>query len=250
MTSYALEELSWPEVGRILARDARLLVPVGALEQHGPHLPLGTNTFIAQKVAEAVSQKLGILRAPPFSYGVTVGGGPWAGTAGLRRKTFHRALNDLFARWEDHGVQEFLVVTAHRYEPHVEAILLALTARSVTTVFDLHQMDITRLVECDPTVEHAGELETSLMLHLAPHLVRPGEITDVAPQTKTLRRYIRGRVPTPPQGTRGAVGSGTLATASKGKAVFEHWVEILCATLAGFGDPGPSEAGTGSRVGP
>lgn len=239
MTSYALDELSWPEVGRILARDARLLVPVGALEQHGPHLPLGTNTFIAQKVAEAVSQKLGILRAPPFSYGVTVGGGPWAGTAGLRRKTFHRALNDLFARWEDHGVQEFLVVTAHRYEPHVEAILLSLTARSVTTVFDLHQMDITGLVECDPTVEHAGELETSLMLHLAPHLVRSDEITDVAPQTKTLRRYIRGRVPTPPQGTRGAVGSGTLATASKGKAVFERWVETLCATLSPNGDPGP-----------
>ncbi|HSG10040.1 MAG TPA: creatininase family protein [Longimicrobiales bacterium] len=250
MTSYALDELSWPEVGRILARDARLLVPVGALEQHGPHLPLGTNTFISRRVTEAVSQKLRILRAPPFSYGVTVGGGPWAGTAGLRRKTFHRALNDLFARWEDHGVQEFLVVTAHRYEPHVEAILLALTARSVTTVFDLHQMDINLLLERDPTVEHAGELETSLMLHLAPHLVRSGEITDVPPQTKTLRRYIRGRVPTPPQGTRGAVGSGTLATASKGEAVFQHWVETLCATLARTGDPGPSEAGAGRKVVP
>ena len=222
----------------MLARDPRLLVPVGALEQHGPHLPLGTNTFIARRVVESVSQKLGILRAPPFSYGVTVGGGPWAGTAGLRRKTFHRALNELLARWEDHGVKEFLVVTAHRFEPHVEAILLSLTARSTTTVFDLHQMDVSALVERDPTVEHAGELETSLMLHLAPHLVRPDEIIDVPPQTKTLRRYIRGRVPTPPQGTRGAVGSGTLATASKGRAVFEHWVATLCQTVSTPEKPG------------
>lgn len=239
MTSYALDELSWPEVGRILARDPRLLVPVGALEQHGPHLPLGTNTFIAREVAASVSRKLGILRAPPFSYGVTLGGGPWAGTAGLRRKTFHRALNELLARWEDHGVQEFLLVTAHRYEPHMEAILLSLTARSVTTVFDLHQMNVTDLVERDPAVEHAGELETSLMLFLAPHLVRPDEITDVVPQRRTLRRYTRGRMPTPPPGSRGALGTGTLASAGKGKAVFEHWVETLCAVLSPGRDPGP-----------
>jgi len=239
VTSYALDELSWPEVGRILARDPRLFVPVGALQQHGPHLPLGTNTFIAREVAAAVSQKLGILRAPPFSYGVPTGGGPWAGTAGLRRKTFHRALNELLARWEDHGVQEFLVVTAHRYEPHVEAILLSLTARSLTTVFDLHQMDVTRLVERDPAMEHAGELETSLMLHLAPHLVRSDEITDVVPDEGTLRRYTRGRVPTPPQGSRGAVGSGSLASAEKGRAVFRYWVDTLCSNLSRDGDPGP-----------
>lgn len=239
MTSYALDELSWPEVGRILARDPRLLLPVGALEQHGPHLPLGTNTFIARNVTASVSQKLGILRAPPFSYGVTVGGGPWAGAAGLRRKTFHRALNELLARWEDHGVQEFIVVTAHRHEPHVEAILLSLTARSVTTVFDLHQMDVTDLVEGDPGAEHAGELETSLMLHLAPHLVRQAEVSDVIPRTRTLRRYIGGRVPTPPQGSRGAVGNATLASAEKGRAIFERWVDRLGAALSRSGDPGP-----------
>lgn len=239
MTSYALDELSWPEVGRILARDPRLLWPVGALEQHGPHLPLGTNTFIAREVVESVSQRLGILRAPPFSYGVTHGGGPWAGTAGLRRKTFHRALNELLARWEDHGVQEFLVVTAHRFEPHVEAILLSLTARSVTTVFDLHQVDVTELVEADPATEHAGELETSLMLHLAPHLVRSDEITDIVPVKRTLRRYIGGPVPTPPSGSRGAVGAGSLASAAKGKSVFDHWVETLCLALSPARESGP-----------
>jgi creatinine amidohydrolase len=240
-----LDELSWPEVGRFLARDPRLLVPVGALEQHGPHLPLGTNTFIAAQVVAALSQRLGILRAPPFCYGVTMGGGPWAGTAGLRRKTFHRALNELLARWEDHGVREFLVVTAHRHEPHVEAILLSLTARSVTTVFDLHQMDVTELLERDPAAEHGGELETSLMLHLAPHLVRSDEIADVGPGTGTLRRYIGGRVPTPPRGSRGVVGGPSLATAHKGRSVFEFWIETLSLTLS----PGPRDGIAGSESG-
>ena len=90
--SYALDTLTWPEAGRLLARDSRLLFAVGALEQHGPHLPLGTNTFLAEAVTRRVSVALGILRAPTFSYGVVGSGrGHYAGTATLRRKTLHRA---------------------------------------------------------------------------------------------------------------------------------------------------------------
>jgi creatinine amidohydrolase len=204
---------------------------------------LGANTLIAERVADAVAEGTQILRAPAFSYGVTVGGGPWAGSAGLRRKTFHRALNELLARWEDHGVKDFLIITAHRYEPHVEALLLALTARSSTTVFDLHQIDVSDLLDSDPRGEHAGELETSLLLHLAPELVRPAEATDFHPDEKALRRYIRGRVPTPPQESRGVVGRPTHASAEKGAAVFGRWVDALVALLAATGTPnrGPSE---------
>lgn len=232
MTSYALDELPWPEVGRHLARDPRLLVPVGALEQHGPHLPLGTNTLIASRVAEAVAERADMLVAPPFSYGVTVGGGPWAGSAGLRRKTFHRALNELLARWEDHGVREFIIITAHRYEPHVEALLLSLTARSSTTVFDLHQIGVDDLVDGEAQREHAGELETSLLLHLAPQLVHADEARDFVPDGKTLRKYIRGRMPTPPHESLGIVGAPSAATAHKGEAVFQRWVSTLCQALS------------------
>lgn len=231
MTSYALDELTWPEVGRALARDPRLLLPVGALEQHGPHLPLGANLLVARRVAMAVSERTGVLRAPPLSYGVTLGGGPWAGCAGLRRKTFHRVLNELLSRWEDHGVREFVVITAHRYEPHVEALLLCVTARSTTTVFDLHQIDVTDLLEADPAGEHAGELETSLLLHLAPELVRAGEVGDFQLGERLLRRYIRGRVPTPPQESRGVVGLPTRATAVKGEAVFRRWVDAVVGAM-------------------
>ena len=204
---------------------------MGALEQHGPHLPLGANVLIAHRVVEAVSRVTGILHAPPFSYGVTGGGGPWAGSAGLRRKTFHRAVNELLARWEDHGVQDFFIVTAHRYEPHVEALLLSLTAKSSTTVFDLHQLDVSDLVEGNPRDEHAGELETSVLLHLHPEWVRAAETIDFAPEDKDRRKYTRGRLPTPPQESRGTLGRPALATAEKGAVVFQRWVAILSHTL-------------------
>jgi creatinine amidohydrolase len=140
-------------------------------------------------------------------------------------------LNELLDRWEDHGVREFVIITAHRYEPHVEALLLALTARATTKVFDLHQIDVTDLLEADPASEHGGELDTSLVLHLAPHLVRAAEVADFEPGDRLLRRYIRGRVPTPPKESRGVVGRPSLATAAKGRAVFDRWVSTLVATL-------------------
>ena len=91
--SWSLEHLPWPEVGRVLARDPRLILPVGALVQHGPHLPLGTNTFIAERVAEEASQSAGRPSSPPrFHYGVrSPGKESFAGSAGLERKTLHRS---------------------------------------------------------------------------------------------------------------------------------------------------------------
>ncbi len=146
------------------------------MDQHGPHLPLGANVLVADRVAQAVSQQLGILRAPTFSYGVSIGGGPFAGTTGLRRKTLHRAINELLAHWEDDGISEFVIITAHRYEPHLEALLMALTDASINSVYDLYQIDVRDVLESDPESEHGGELETSLVLHLAPELVHMDEV--------------------------------------------------------------------------
>ena len=222
--SYALDSLTWPEVGRILAADARLIFPVGALEQHGPHLPLGTNTFIAERLAGDLSQDLGILLAPTLPYGVTLHGrGRFAGTATLRRKTLHKAVNELLASWEDHGVSEIIVLTAYRYEPHLDALLMALTATSTTTVIDLYAIDVSDLLEGQAEAEHGGELETSLMLHLDPGRVRVDQIADFVPEERDARKYIRGRVPTPPSGSQGSVGRPSRATAEKGLRIYERY---------------------------
>ena len=240
--SYALDALTWPEAGRLLARDSRLLLAVGALEQHGPHLPLGTNTFLAEAVARAVSAELGILRAPSFAYGVVGSGrGQYAGTATLRRKTLHRSVNELLASWEDHGVSEVVVITAHRYEPHLDALLMALTSRSQTTVIDLYAVEVGDLLEAPPDLEHGGEMETSLMLHLAPERVRVDQVADYTPTSGDARRYIRQRLPTAPEGSRGALGRPTLATGEKERALFERWVEATVGLL----DRGPGRGASG-----
>lgn len=207
------------------------MIAVGALEQHGPHLPLGTNIHVAERVVEEVSTRLGILRAPAFSYGVKLARGPYAGTAGLRRKTLHRAINELLAHWEDDGTAEFVMITAHRYEPHLEALLMALTDRAVHSVYDLYQIDVSDLVTSDPEAEHGGELETSLMLHLSPELVRTDQVRDFSPGPSDLRKYTRGRIPAPPTESCGVVGRPTLATAEKGAAIFRRYVDALSAAL-------------------
>ncbi len=226
--SLTLHHMASAEIAEILQRDPRLLVPVGALDQHGPHLPLGANTVIAQRVADDLSRLLSILVAPPFPYGIVhPDGGAHAGTAGLRRKTFHRAVNELLASWDDHGVTELVVITAQRHEPHLEALLTALTPQASTTVVDLMTLDVADLLEGNPREERGGELETSLMLHLAADLVRTDRIVDFHPPQESLRRYLQGKVATPLPEFRGSVGYASRASAEKGKRVYERYLQIL-----------------------
>jgi len=230
--SWSLADLPWPEVGRTLARDPRLILPVGALVQHGPHLPLGSNTLITEAVAEAVSQRCEILLAPSFCYGVwNAGKESYAGSAGVRRKTLHRALNELLSRWEDHGIQEFLILTAYQHEPHLDALLMAMTSSATTTVVNLYTIDTKDLLDASPLSEHGGELETSLMLFLAPELVQDTEAVDIVADPRTYRRYAQGRVATPPPGSRGTLGFPSRASSEKGRAVFYRYVESLAEIL-------------------
>ena len=110
--------MSWPEVAEHLERDRRLIIPIGTCEQHGRHLPLGTDSLLAERLANDLSEEFGVLVAPTLAYGVNVDTEQaYAGTASLRRKTLHRALNDLLAAWEGHGFEEFILITAHFHDP-------------------------------------------------------------------------------------------------------------------------------------
>ena len=226
--SYELNHLSWPEVRLHLERDPRLILPVGALDHHGPHLPLGANTLIAERVARTLSSRLRIVVAPTFHYGLTKPDWtPYAGTSTLRRKTFHRAINELLTSWDDHGIAEVVVITAQRHEPHLESLLTALTSNSTTEVVDLMTIDVGDLVEGRPEHERGGELETSLLLHLAPGLVRMDEAVDYTDHPGPPGKYVQGRVSSPPADFKGVVGRPSLATAEKGRAVFERYIALL-----------------------
>lgn len=226
--AYGLDELSWIDVAAHLARDPRLIVPVGALEQHGPHLPLGCNVLIARCIALDLSREFRVLRAPTLHYGVNVQTErAYAGTASLDQKTLHRALNELLACWEDHGIMEFILITAHRHEPHLEALAMLSTDHARLRVIDVWDVDISDVLDAQAGPLHAGEAETSIMLFLYPELVRMDRARDLEVSPETFLRYMRGGLPTPPAGGAGTVGRATAADAAKGERIYRRLLSAI-----------------------
>lgn len=223
-----ITDLTWPEVAEHLDRDRRLIVPVGTCEQHGRHLPLGTDTVVAERLSRDLSAEFGVLVAPTVPYGVNVETErAYAGTASLRRKTLHRALNDLLAAWEEHGFEEFILITSHFHDPHLDAVTTVVTEHARVRIVDVHSVNISKFLDRQSEPEHAGEAETSVLLYLCPQLVREDAIEDYPLPAKQLRRYLRGRMPRPPAGCQGAIGYPSAATVEKGKKIYHHILEKI-----------------------
>jgi creatinine amidohydrolase len=223
-----LDEMSWVDVAAHIARDPRMIVPIGALEQHGAHLPLGTNVLIARRIAVDLSQEFNVLRAPTIYYGVNVKGAQaYAGTATLRQKTLHRSLNELLGAWERHGITEFIVITAHRHEPHLDALATLITRTARVRVVSIWDVDITDILETQPGPLHADEAETSLMLHLYPEVVKMDRAKDFELTASQFKRYMKGQLVVPPAGGSGVVGHPTAATAAKGSSIYKRMLHVV-----------------------
>jgi creatinine amidohydrolase len=217
-----LKVLSPAAVRAALARDSRLLVPVGTCEQHGPHLPLGCDTIIVERLADDLSAGFGILRAPTIHYGVnTATKRPYPGNASVRRKTLHRWMNDLLGSWEQGGVDAFIILTAHGHDPHQEALSTLLTRRARIFTVDVFSLDFTGYLDDPAGHTHGGELDTSLMLHIAPQLVRMDLAEDFVLTDRQVARYRRAARGSVPARSPGSVGRPTLATAEKGARLYK-----------------------------
>src|SRR5947199_1573917 len=126
-----VKELNPAQVTAILGNDPRLILPVGTCEQHGPHLPLGCDTIIVERLARDLSAEFGVLLAPTVEYGVNAETERrFAGNASVRKKTLHRMLNDLLDTWEATGIREFVLLTAHEHDPHLEALSTVITSEA------------------------------------------------------------------------------------------------------------------------
>jgi creatinine amidohydrolase len=227
------------EVAAACERDPRLIVPVGTCDQHGPHLPIGTATIIAERLADALSAKYRVLRAPAVEYGVNIASErKFPGNGSVRRKTLHRMLNDLIASWEATGFRELILLTAHDHDPHQEAIETAICIEARIRAVDVFAVDISDLLEGQREHMHGGEADTSLLLHLAPELVRMERAQDYMMSREALRRYRRGWLRVP-RGSPGSIGRPTLATAEKGEAIFARMLDRIAEKI--FLTPAPDE---------
>src|SRR2546429_3852719 len=213
-----LKPLVPDEVRAALDRDPRLLVPVGTCEQHGPHLPLGCDTILVERLADDLSAEFRVLRAPTVEYGVnTATKRPYPGNATVRRKTLHRWMNELLGSWEQAGVESFIILTAHGHDPHQEALSTLRTRQARIFTVDIFALDFAGHLEDAEGPMHGSELDTSLLLYLAPQVVRMDLAEDFVLPVRQRERYRRGaRRALPPAGP-GSLGRPSLASPEKGE---------------------------------
>jgi creatinine amidohydrolase len=228
----SLKRLTPHEVREHLVRDSRLIIPVGTTEQHGPHLPLGCDTLIVERLADDLSAEFRVLRAPTIEYGVnapTVTQFP--GSASIHGKTLHRMLNDLAGDWESGGVDEFIILTAHGSDPHQEALstLRTRTARVRTVNIFSVPLATRRSEQLAPV--HGGEFDTSLLLYIDRDLVQLERAEDFGPSKGTARRYHRGARGGIPHESPGSLGQPSRASVEKGEELYQLIYERIASRI-------------------
>lgn len=221
-----LKELQPDLVRRVLVADPRLIVPVGTLEQHGAHLPLGCDTLVVERLADDLSSEFGILRAPTIEYGVNAATSALPpGNASLRRKSLRRLMNDLLGDWEREGVKEFIILTMHGHAPHQEALGTVVTDHARVRVIDILTIDLSSLADGASGPIHGGEIDTSLVLFVAPQLVLMEQARDFILPATDLQRYRRGSAMY--LAANASLGAPSRASAEKGQRIYELILERI-----------------------
>lgn len=233
-----------------LADGAPLLIPVGATEQHGPHLPMGTDALLSTAMATGVAERIGGLVMPSFVYGYksqqrSGGGDHLTGSTSLDAATLIGVTHDVTASLLRQGARRLVLVNGHyeNYQFLYEGVDLALreldpTAAERTSVVILSYWDYVSQESIDHVypegfpgweIEHGGVLETSLMLHLHPELVA----MDRAPQHGPAepRRFDRLPVVASRTPESGCLSSPAGSSADHGRVLAEQVVADLAAEL-------------------
>lgn len=190
-----LGKLTWPEAARLFDVRAIAIVPIGATEPHGPHLPLDTDVTIAQAQARRAAELLGELgvRAfvlPPLAYGLTNYTEGFAGRVTLRPGTLWAMLEDIVNALEQQGIQQIVFVNAHLEPAHVQVL------RGVALDHPVRRTGLAHVVFADNTRRqlaaqlgeefqsgdcHAGRYESSIVLAADPDAVHEAERKKLAP---------------------------------------------------------------------
>lgn len=119
-------ELTEPEIEAQLTRNPLVILPSGSVEQHGPHLPTGTDTFAANGIAHAVAERMDGLVLPAMPFGVTPMHMPFAGTITLAPDTFMRVVTEICVSAARHGARRLLIVNWH--EGNIPSLAIAAEA--------------------------------------------------------------------------------------------------------------------------
>lgn len=229
-----IKEMTPTAIRDAAAADPRLIVPVGTCEQHGAHLPVGSDTIVVERLADDLSASLHVLRAPTIEFGVNDSMSRiMPGGASVRRKTLRRWINDLLGDWEKLELEEILILTMNGFAPHTEALGTVVARRAKIRVLDvLGGMDLGNLIEHPDDPVHGGELDTSLVMYIRPDLVNIGAAADYILPDSYLRRYRRGSAMVVPGALSGSVGRPSSASAEKGRRIYDFMLSQVLSLMA------------------
>ena len=217
------------------ARGAKCaLLPVGSFEQHGDYLPLITDTVVASAISRELSNAYPLLRLPPVTISCSHEHSAWHGTVSISSSTLHFIVNDIYSSIANSGLTSLVILNGHGGNYVLANIVQEGNAQGKRMALFPSGADWTEarqsagLVTSNHEDMHAGELETSILLHANPELVRDGYHTAdwVADDRRHLLTTGMGEY------TRsGVIGRPSLASAEKGKAVLASLVDSFASVL-------------------
>lgn len=250
-----LEELTWPEIDALDRQRTIFILPIGMIEQHGPHLPVGADTIAVLYEANGAARRViralpdwDVVLMPPMNYGHSganqLGNMPiHPGTYAIRQSTLRSLVADVGGQIAQNGFKWIFVLNGHGAPTHNIAINEA--CDFVSETFQVTMLHVTALFMGDPAIQstgdkikakyfgkdqlssfgmdvHAGVGETSGMLAVRPDLVRP-VFKSLPSQAGTSLEELR-QIATAP-GWQGYLSAPARATAAHGRAVKGWWID-------------------------
>ena len=226
-------QMTWEEVGQLTAEgmDAAML-PVGATEQHGPHLGCGMDAEIAFQLCRAVARETNIAMLPTLPYGCSLGHSQrWPGTIALQPKTLVDVVKQIGDWVYASGFRRLFIINTHvtNYAPLRCALEMLRAEYDDLMVAVINSASISERVRQrhfhDAEDWHANEAETSLMMALSPHMVIEEKIADADDQDRTEDCVFSH--PVNRTSSNGVTGKPSLASREKGEQLFDWMVADL-----------------------
>lgn len=209
----------------------KAILPLGATEYHGAHLPYGTDTFGAEALAESIARELGgMLVLPALDYGVSYHHIDWRWTLTLRPETMSRVIQDIGASLVRHGIRKLALLSAHDGNPHVAFV----AARSL---YQDHGIEVAIISGWQTTAkellrgrhdidgDHGGQSEMSLVLYAEPTTARLDLAVNQPNQRFGQPAYLVGNYKgTVPRGYSGKAADGTV---EEGQAIVRAMTDYI-----------------------
>jgi creatinine amidohydrolase len=231
---YRYLRLTWEDMNEAIAAQKVVILPTGSVEQHGPHLPLDVDTFLAESVCLEVGRRAAdrVLVLPAVPFGLNLHHIDFPGTIHIEPETFIAFCLNITKSLAYHGFQKILIVNGHGSNtPLIDIVarktLLATNSLCASLNYYTLGIDAFNRVKQTPVMAHADEFETSLYLHLAPDRVR---MEKAVAGNDVVGKYMTSDSTLPHvrfsdywgRWTKvGVHGDPTAATAEKGKIIWE-----------------------------